>query len=207
MVSHKTMEAFWLDMHQKHHLPSLSGNGVNTIPALGIEDLLGPAQVILNIGVGLGCWEDYLAGLGKTVDCLDITPEAADAVKGVCRTFYTAPAALPVGEYDLITELLVAQHALDPVLEDHILHAVSALKPQGTYALQAPDFSSAPDGWDNSSLGCQMAGSVRRGVEVVSAMVARSRGRIVRVIGVDWYPQWNLAGYIYHIRRWDAPRP
>jgi len=139
------------------------------------------------------------------LDALDIVPVAGETVKGIVDNFYTDPEVLPENTYNLITELLVAQHVDDVTLFSHIKHGVLGLVEDGVMAIQIPTFLHTPSGaearMNQPILRYLKVGWVRRTLGDVERIVGYTEGRIVGVYWGGDFPQHNMKWYTYHIKR------
>ncbi len=198
------MEDFWKEKHIAGDIGALSGCGYITIFYLQLDNIFPSAAKILNIGVGLGKFEKACVQAGKLVDSVDITEQAGVCVAGVARNFYTSVGYIRPYNYDLITELLVAQHISDAELEKHIKHAIMGLWQGGIYAVQSPTYINPV----SPQLEAQMrtpkfmqGGRVCRSNEWFEAMAKKHGGKVVDIRRVWEFPQYNMIWNVYHIRR------
>lgn len=194
------MEAFWQRQHVNRDPLFLSGNGEQTLDILQIRDIFPDANTMLNVGIGLGVFEDYCLAQNKTIDCLDIATAARDRVVDKVRSVYLDPALLPDDQYDLVTELLVAQHLDDVQLSRHLVNCVRALRRDGIYAIQIPAWFFPKTKIDNMVV-AQQAGSVCRSIQRVAQMVEEAHGQIIHLGWRGNFPQHNSIWYIYHIKK------
>ncbi len=204
MTISEEMKEFWVSKHGERDIRSLSGNGYITIFYLQLDDIFPTAQSILNIGVGTGKFEKACAQAGKKVDSMDIVSGAYLCVRGISEYFYGDIESISVNKYDLVTELLVAQHISDTELEKHIKYAVAGLKPSGVYAVQSPTYIDPV----SPKLEAQMqtpkfmkGGRVCRSREWFESMAKKHGGKMVDIRRVWEFPQYNMIWNTYHIRR------
>lgn len=196
------MQAFWQRQHINKDQLFLSGNGQVTTEILQIKgEIFDSAQTMLNVGIGLAVFEDYCLSVGKIIDCLDIAPAARDRVIDRVRQVYLDPNELPSAEYDLITELLVAQHLDDPTLESHLSNCLRALKPDGIYAIQLPAFFDPAEADLANMVHAMESGSVCRSISWVDDLARKHHGQIIHIGWRGNFPQYNSIWYIYHLKR------
>ena len=200
------MQNFWSIKHTEGDIRSLSGNGYITIFYLHLDDVFPKADRILNIGVGTGKFEKACVQAGKKVDSVDITPHANLCIQDTSEYFYCGEQLqyIEANKYDLITELLVAQHISDEELEKHIKYAISGLKKTGIFAIQSPDYMKPVD----LELDKQMrttkflqGGRVCRNEEWFKKIADKYGGKVLSKHRVWLFPEFNMIWYTYHIGR------
>ncbi len=204
MIIGEELREFWIQKHVEHDIGSLSGNGYITVFYLHLDDIFPKVKTILNIGVGTGGFEKACVQAGKIVDAVDIAPEAEQCISEVVRKFYSSVVLIPRDGYDLVTELLVAQHLTDAGLELHMRFAIDGLKKGGVYALQSPTYLSPV----SSELEAQMrtlrflqGGRVCRPRAWFEGMASKYGGRVHDVHRVWKFPEYNMIWNTYHIRK------
>ena len=205
---HNPIREYWRRAHRENSAVRLSGNGENQIDILMARPAFDKAETMLNIGVGLGTLEHFCRAQGKTIDAMDIADEAFEKVKGAARNFFMVPQELPDGEYDLILECLVALHLTASQMEAHIANAVRALKQDGLYAFNAPDFID----YDEETVQGQ-ANETPTVAEMNSGYclgrsigwhdrMARQHGALIALVAFSGiYRHVNTIHYVYHLRR------
>jgi hypothetical protein len=204
MIESKELEGFWAGKHQNADAMYLSGNGEATLDKLHIRGILFTVVVMLNIGVGFGAFERFMRDKVKRLDSLDITEYAYTAVAGVADHFYLNAAELPGNTYDLVTELLVAQHLPDPILKEHLTWGIRALNKDGIFALQTAAFLHPPSADElakNNTLEAMKAGSVKRNIPDMLCLIKSCGGVVTRIRSGPEYPAWGSVWMVYHIRR------
>ena len=197
------MKKFWNCHHIHGDVDYLTGSGgPGVIETLLLEDLFPDAKEILNIGIGLGRWEKFCKEHGKVIDSLDIVELAGECVKEFIRSLYLFPEDLPENAYDLITELLVAQHVTPDTLERHFKYAIAALRPEGTYAIQIPDLYPKYLGEPTeATLVAMQAGAVCYPIAWVDRAARMNGGQIIEVQHRANFPQHNSMWHVYKIKR------
>jgi len=208
MPSPEAITEYWRHAHAANDVKRLSGNGENTLDILMVRPVFETARTMLNIGVGLGTLEHFCAGEVKVIDSLDVAPEARYKVEAAARNFFLEPGELPSSEYDLITECLVALHLTAEQMEEHIRNAVRALKPDGLYAFNAPDYIC----YDEATVRQQSheeptVAQMNSGYSLCRSipwyeMTARKSGALLALVAFSGiYRQYNAIHYVYHLRR------
>jgi len=198
------MEMFWREKHEGADRVYLTGNGENTLDKLHVRGLFFTVVALLNIGVGLGEFERFARAYVQRLDCADITRAALTAVTGVADHFYEGVSFVPKNTYDLVTELLVAQHVSDATLHEHLAYGIAALREDGIFALQVADYLQPPTPdvlAKNYTTAAMKAGSVKRTETTVRGLIERAGGAVINVIRGQEYPAYESVWVVYHIKR------
>ncbi len=199
-----SMESFWKEKHIEQDIRALSGNGYITIFYLQIDDLFPCVETILNIGIGTGKFEKACVQSGKVVDSMDIVKESWGCVRNVSRNFIIEAKHIAPRSYDLITELLVAQHISDSELESHIKYAIMGLSYDGVYAVQSPTYISAVKPELEALMQTprfMQGGRVCRYKKWFEETATKHGGKVIDTRRVWEFPQHNMIWNTYHIRR------
>jgi hypothetical protein len=109
---------------------------------------------------------------------------------------------VPENAYDMVTELLVAQHVSDETLLEHLVGGTQALKGDGLFALQVADFLHPPSPdvlAKNYTLEPKKAGSVKRTEATMRTLIKDAGGEVVNVLRGREYPMYDSMWMIYHI--------
>ncbi len=199
------MDTFWSQKHIDQDIRSLSGNGYITIFYLHLDDIFPEAKQILNIGVGMGKFEKACVQAGKKVDSMDIAEEAYRPIKDMVECFYHNAEAFTPNYYDLITELLVAQHISDKQMELHIKYAILGLTRNGIYAVQCPDYLEPVSQEEMIKMRTpkfMQGGRVCRSEKWFRDAANKYGGEVICKRHRVWlFPEFNMGWYTYHIRR------
>ncbi len=196
------LETFWKEKHDTGDRHYLSGNGEDALDKLRIRGIFCTVAALLNIGVGLGIFEKYARRHVQRLDCVDITLSALAVITGVADHFYPDVAFAPANTYDMVTELLVAQHISDETLLEHLTGGIRSLKPDGIFALQVADFlhPPTPDALaKNYTLESKKAGSVKRTEDTMQSLIKTSGGRVLSILPGEEYSMYESRWMVYHI--------
>ncbi len=198
------MMNFWSEKHINQDIRSLSGNGYITIFYLHLDDIFPGAKTILNIGVGTGKFEKACIMSGKRVNSMDVAKDAYGCINQIVDCFYYKASAITPNNYDLITELLVAQHVNNEELESHIKYAIVGLKPNGVYAIQSPTYITLPSHDEEAKMQTtkfMQGGRVCRSNKWFEDMATKHGGIVDGIHRVWKFPEYNMIWNAYHIRR------
>ena len=200
----KSMTEFWEAKHREQDIGALSGNGIITTFYLHLDDLWPEAYDILNIGVGLGKWEEACVGAGKMVSSVDCTQEACECIADVAQAFMVGVENIHQDSYDLITELLVAQHLSSVEMFDHMKYAIAGLRMGGVYAVQSPTLIDPITPEQEAEMVTErfrQGGRVCRSQEWFEETAKECGGRVIGIHRVWKFPEFNMIWNAYHIER------
>lgn len=177
--------------------------GVNVWSSLQIEDLIGPGQVILNIGVGQGHCTRELSARGCQVHALDISPVALSRISDcvVAGWLPSQLSELPSDTFDVAISHLVAQHMSDPDLEQQIREVVRGLKPKGVFALQFAFLMNGGEAEIEQTPEVIKSGGICRSLERIRTMVEGAGGQIVWSEKIGTFAEYGSGWYGVHIQR------
>ena len=199
------MKEFWAAKHKEQDIRSLSGNGYITVFYLHLDDIFPVAHTILNIGVGMGKFEKACVQAGKVVDSMDIVPGANLCIQDTSEYFHLNVESIQANKYDLVTELLVAQHISDEEMEKHIKYALIGLKKDGVYAVQSPDYLEPVSQEEMIRMRTpkfMQGGRVCRSEQWFQRIANKYGGEVIGKRHRVWlFPEFNMGWYTYHIRR------
>jgi len=192
---------WWNNAHAGDIVTWLSGyHGPEIWRRLEVEEKIGEGVEVLNIGVGLGhCTRDLVAR-GCNVTALDISEVALARVADIARTRKASEIALlPENSFDLALSHLVTQHVLPADLSTQLRGVISALKPDGTFAMQfsAPTELERPRDYSSTDAKC---GGVLYDPKTLEGMVREAGGRVTLSVPKERNLALNWAWHVVHIQ-------
>jgi len=204
----KTIKEFWETKHKEDNAGSLTGSQGGAVwTMLGVNELVKPEAVVLNIGIGLGFCTKELVHRGCATYVLDISQTAVDRVKDVVKGYWLATdvGKIPGGMFDVVVSNLVAQHMSDEDFQKQLNVVVKSLKHEGVFAIQV---AAKLDGKEHGKedLQYQMAGAVCRKLSKMCQMVEKAGGMITSSKRSWVNKQFKSMGYALHIqirKEWD----
>jgi SAM-dependent methyltransferase len=212
----ETIIEWWDNAHAKDIVRWLSGyQGAEIWRRLEVEEKIRPGLIVLNIGVGLGHCTRALFARGCQVTALDISAIALRRIADIAQPWNASEiSSLPAGRFDLALSHLVTQHMLPADLSTQLRGVISALKPDGVFAMQfrvptgdteEPEFSSAigfrNETFVNPERQDAKFGSVLYHPETLERMVVEAGGRVTLSLPKERNLDLNWAWHVVHIQR------